>query len=437
MSQARKLISLLILALFATSSPGVGDEPSYEGQSVTQWQVALASPDLSQRHKAAYALGRIGPRAAAAVPALNAALADPRQKTEVAWYLADALGRIGPAAAPAVKTLVGVIEETPGNAVLKRNAAIALGRVGPGASAAATALLKLMADADAETRVAATAALWQIDRRDAARLALLAELKLPGGPGPLAAALAVGDLELGDEQSVSGLAAVLDSPDADVRRAAVESLSRLGAPAVVPLSEILNGKRTVQRGAETRAAAAAALGEMADAIRRRTQVNLATADDAPDRQDQALLRQRVVPALADQLADADGTVQAAAATALAKAGLEAVPVLVTAVAKDDVRTVNGAQQSLAALGRFLPPPGTAMAEAYLASEKQSLPVPQFIELLKHRDPAVRAAGFRLFAQLGIGKSGAAAAPMLREGLSDPNADIRRHAAAALARLEAR
>jgi HEAT repeat protein len=223
-------VGVLCSALCAPLSAVAGDV-KYEGQTVQQWTTALTNPDAKVRRKAAYALGQIGLEAREAVPALTKALAD--RYLEVAWYAADALGRIGPGAAPATEALVRVIEETPGDAVLRRTATIALGRIGPDAKSALPILAKLVKSDDAETRVAAAVALGQI-ARDASSLPLLiAELKPTGGPGPLAAALALRSFE--SEQAAKALIGVLENPDADLRRAAIETLGDGGANSIGPL----------------------------------------------------------------------------------------------------------------------------------------------------------------------------------------------------------
>jgi HEAT repeat protein len=135
---------------------------------------------------------------------------------------------------------------------------------------------------------------------------------------------------------------------------------------------------------------------------------------------------QLLPALAEQLADPDDEVQGAAARAMAKAGFLAVPSLVDGLINPTGRNAAGAQRALAQLRPNLSPSSLPIDERTL---------PKLVTALKHSNPAIRAAGFRLFAELGIGKSGAAAADALRAGLSDPNPDIRRHAAAALARVE--
>jgi hypothetical protein len=75
-----------------------------EARAAVPALAAAASDPLPEvRWRAIWALGRIGPAAGAAVPVLRAALSDP----EVCWRAAEALGGIGPGAVAAVPDLVG------------------------------------------------------------------------------------------------------------------------------------------------------------------------------------------------------------------------------------------------------------------------------------------------------------------------------------------
>ena len=98
-------------------------------QSIQRHLLGLAAPEPLDRQHAVSALGRIGPAAPEAVPALMAALRDPEGK--VRKTAAEALGKIGPAAAEAVPevvpVLVAALRDPEG--LVRRAAAEALGRV--------------------------------------------------------------------------------------------------------------------------------------------------------------------------------------------------------------------------------------------------------------------------------------------------------------------
>lgn len=78
-------------------------QASYDGRSLGEWAQELKNPDAKRRIGGAWAIGRMGPAAAAAVPALIEALNDPDRL--VRTQSIASLGKIGPAASPAVPTL--------------------------------------------------------------------------------------------------------------------------------------------------------------------------------------------------------------------------------------------------------------------------------------------------------------------------------------------
>src|SRR5262245_51328408 len=103
-------------------------EPRFHNRPLSAWAGQLRHPEPRQRRQAAYALGRIGPPAQDAVPALIAALRD--GDSEVRWQVTQALGRIGPAARAAVPALLGMVQE--GHPDVRYTARQALERVGIG-----------------------------------------------------------------------------------------------------------------------------------------------------------------------------------------------------------------------------------------------------------------------------------------------------------------
>ena len=140
------------------------------------------------------------------------------------------------------------------------------------------------------------------------------------------------------------------------------------------------------------------------------------------------LQQLLIPVLIVCLADQDDDVQAAAASALARTGHLGLLDLLTALLNPDARVAKGAQLAITQVGDYFPP------DAAGALDCGNL-MPALTKSLTHQDRAMRAAGFRLFAQLRCGAASEGAVAALKAGLSDPDAQIRRHAAAALARLE--
>jgi len=103
-------IATVALALSACSpqsvvqlAPPPQPEPTFQGRSLSDWTEALKDSNPKTRVGAAWALGRIGPSAAPAVPALIEALSDPDKL--VRTQSIAALGKIGPGAAAAIPSL--------------------------------------------------------------------------------------------------------------------------------------------------------------------------------------------------------------------------------------------------------------------------------------------------------------------------------------------
>ena len=108
----------------------------------------------ANRQYAALALGRIGPEAKAAVPALVKALGD--RNAHVRADAASALYFIGPAAKTAVPALIGLLGDT--DRYVRHWAVVALGKIGPEARKAVPALVKILEDEDTDVQMRSWAA---------------------------------------------------------------------------------------------------------------------------------------------------------------------------------------------------------------------------------------------------------------------------------------
>lgn len=102
--------------------------------------------------EAEYMLGRLGPRAAAAVPALTERLLS-SPDLDVRCEAVRALGRVGPAAKSAVGAAAAAAAEP--NADMRAAAAEALGRIDPFGALSRASLKRLAADQDVGVRAAA------------------------------------------------------------------------------------------------------------------------------------------------------------------------------------------------------------------------------------------------------------------------------------------
>jgi len=105
----------------------------------------LDGKTYSARVTAAAALGRCGPAAATAIPALEKTLGDQRREAQRAAALA--LGNIGKAAIPALKQALAGTDP-----YVRKYAARALGDIGKEASGAADDLVRALSDKNAEVR---------------------------------------------------------------------------------------------------------------------------------------------------------------------------------------------------------------------------------------------------------------------------------------------
>jgi hypothetical protein len=125
---------------------------------------ALKDEDRWVREAAAGALGKIGPGAEKAVPALIQALKDYYEELREA--AAGALGKIGPKAEKAVPALIQVFKENYENDEDLREAAVkALGKIGPKAEKAIPALTEALDDDDYCVRREAAEAIFKIQQK--------------------------------------------------------------------------------------------------------------------------------------------------------------------------------------------------------------------------------------------------------------------------------
>jgi len=119
---------------------------------------ALKDKDKTVLGNAAHALGKIGPKAAKAVPALIKVLKDKDEGVRI--NAAYALGMIGPKAAKAVPVLIETLKDKDWR--VRWNAAQALGKIGPAAEKAVPALIEALKDKDRLVRMKVAKALKQI-----------------------------------------------------------------------------------------------------------------------------------------------------------------------------------------------------------------------------------------------------------------------------------
>jgi HEAT repeat protein len=184
-------------------------------------EAALADADPGVRWHAAAAFVRLGPRGAAAVPALLEAMRDPE------WNVRNAAGRaLEEAVRPehAERLTAGLV---PPDVETRYHVARALARLGPAAARAVPVLRDTLADADAEVRMEAVWALAAIG--PAAANALPDLLRALGDADPqvrAGAAWALAHVGAGRD-AAAALEPLVRDPDRDVREAAAAARLRL------------------------------------------------------------------------------------------------------------------------------------------------------------------------------------------------------------------
>ena len=195
---------------------------------------ALQDPEKEVRQAAVSALGEVGAEAAAAVPDLVALLP---QDGPRGLHVVFPLSRIGPAAVPAlIQALRGRDTD------VRSRAAQVLGLIGPEAQAAAPTLVEVLRDPEARVRVRAAEALWQV-AQDPTGVALLAAV-LGDEDGVLRrdAARFLGQMGPAARPAVPALVEALRDADDATRVPVAEVLGRIGpgaAAAVPALAEAL------------------------------------------------------------------------------------------------------------------------------------------------------------------------------------------------------
>ncbi|HEX4607830.1 MAG TPA: HEAT repeat domain-containing protein [Urbifossiella sp.] len=247
--------------------PARADEP--DDLLAKQLAAVVRDPrlPLPQRVEAAKTIGKLGPRAGAAVPDLTTQLLrlrgnelEPLQEAVI-----DALGRIGspareslPAVAraagrspdldQAIKRATGTIlastdsqdvgalvkQLQSGDPSFRLRAVKALGAIGPAARFALPDLANALRDSDGDVRRAAVAALQLIAPEarpsEAVVRAIALDLRDPDPSVRLLAVRSLGRFGRAAAVVAGDLEPLLTDPDTDVRRAATEILPRISGP---------------------------------------------------------------------------------------------------------------------------------------------------------------------------------------------------------------
>jgi HEAT repeat protein len=322
------------------------------GGHVPVFVALLEHPDQIAQARAAWALGRVGPPAAAAVPRLAAVAVDHGRLVDPRWSAVVALGRLGTVSEAAVPALVELLSDAdpdmreasarslgairPDEQVaaalaaacddrdqlVREGAAVGLGAVGPPAAAVAETLERLCGDDWPAVRGAAADALQRVtgrppdlpppsaDGRSRRAVAAVVPTLLAGLRSSTERTRGISTFELGklgpDAVETVPLLANLLATDAnlDVRWSAAWALGRMGSDDGVPA---LARAVVHDRDPDVRAEAASGLGRVA--CRRRPRSSLS------------------VDVLRGALHDRDSLVREEAAAALGRLRLDAAAAL--------------------------------------------------------------------------------------------------------------
>ena len=379
----------------------------------------LASPDAGTRRDAAFQLGKLGPGAKAALPALIKALQD--SDRQVWAFSIAAITAMGPEAKEAIPALLDGFDTRGARGGRERErrqgmvrSAYALTRIGP---EAIPPLIQALSAEDNGLRAGAARAL--------------------SGMGPLA------------KEAIPALRANLGHGELPVRMEAVNALALIGPDAVGPVGAALGADEPLQRGsaaltlaqlgpvaknaepallqmlaketdAGARAAALTALPKIsADPVKTAPLLVAAVKDDSEPIRHAAInaiaatraLRRPAVPLLVSLLTDANPAVRQRGAHALGRLGPDAADALPALIAA--TRAADGDAVFAGALAQI----GPAALPALLAALKQSdaaggawilrtlrgfgpPAVPVLIEALQQPDAAQRASAAGALGAMG-------------------------------------
>jgi HEAT repeat protein len=253
--------------------------------------LAVVLQDPEVCEAAAEVLADFGPRAAPALPALIAALRSPNDSLRVKCV--RALAAIGPEAVAAVPALAGRLNDR--EEEVRYEAAWALCGIGPPAKEAFPALTGALSDQAAKVRVAAGSALASIDRdrADVAVPAMIAALRDKDRGVRGVAAIVLGKVHSGKE-SVPALVAALKDDVIYVREDAAEALGAFGPAA----KEAVGALKLLFENRQIATARVAAAGALARCDADRAKDYIAVLIEALEGKN-PMLQQRAVHALAE------------------------------------------------------------------------------------------------------------------------------------------
>ncbi len=379
-------------------------EAAPEGARLGALIESLASPETSARLDAMAQLGRMGEKAARAVPTLVKMLGD--ESATVRAHAARTLGQIGPSAKPAVAKLVSLIGDK--DAVVRREAVAALGKIGPKPDTVLPLLVEQLEKADPPTRIRALAAL--ADMGEAAVPRLIEALK--NEKAAYWACLVLSEIGPKAKAAVPALLETLKDKRPGVRREAILALAAIGASsqdAVAALCKCLDDKINCVPATY----ALGSIGQVPSDVEARIRANVDSSDPilatvsawalAKLHPNDEQLQRGAIERLGQRMMDRDPRVRRAAVEAFLDLDPDpeiSRPIIKKVMDQADPEVLDAAMNTLAGLGEKV--------------------LPRLIEALKH--PQVRARAAAIIAR--IGPPAKDAVPALIEALDDANSETR-------------
>ncbi|HVK16173.1 MAG TPA: HEAT repeat domain-containing protein [Fimbriiglobus sp.] len=253
-----------------------GGEPTSDTKPLSAWIELLGHEDPATRKRAAVALGRMGAAAKPAIPALIRAFSDEqncaaavdalgligptaipdlleemkKKEKPLRWRAAIALGRIGPAAKDAVPALVAALKEDE-ESMVRSAAASSLGQLGATAKDVVPEVVKALRDESSIVRFGAVAGLGGFAEAARSSPELLGVVVTEGVPALTAAlrdedrgmrlqvVVALGLLGPAAKESLPALIEALRDEDRRVRLQASYALGLFGSAAKDALSDLI------------------------------------------------------------------------------------------------------------------------------------------------------------------------------------------------------
>jgi len=222
----------------------------------------LTSPNKMIQIGSALTLGHMGSQAKEAIPDLKKLFSS--SELALSGHAAQAVWRIDPSQAAEVVPVLGKVLSSPESAV-RMGALSTLSQIGPTARGAVEEIRPLLRDSEAQTRLSAALALWNIDPKQKGIVPVLAASladKPPLNYDAVHALQHIAKAGVGGNELIEALTKAMQVNDQTMALDAAVGLSYLGAGGVAPLKDALKSSN-----ANVRINAAIALSHMGAAAR--------------------------------------------------------------------------------------------------------------------------------------------------------------------------